>query len=243
MIKCLVIDDEPLARECIVNYINEIDFLQVAGQGSTPLELIEILEKTAADLMFLDVQMPLMNGLEFLKMSGNLPMVILTTAYPSYALEGYELNVLDYLLKPITFNRFLKSALKAKEQYLLQNQKLNTQQTSAADDYFFIKCNGKYEKVYFDHILFIQAMQNYVIIYTKEQKFTTLLNLKTVGQYLDPNMFLQVHKSYIVSIPKINRLESHEIMIDDHKIPISRNFRKEVVEQIVGNKLWKNNNG
>ena len=112
-----------------------------------------------------------------------------------------------------------------------------------ADDYFFIKCNGKYEKVYFDEILFVQAMQNYVIIYTKEQKFTTLLNLKTVAQYLDTNMFLQVHKSYIVSVPKINRLETHEIMICDHKIPISRNFRKEVVEQIVGNKLWKNNNG
>lgn len=243
MIKCVVIDDEPLARECIVNYINEVDFLQVAGQGSTPLELTDILDKTPVDLMFLDVQMPLMNGIEFLKMSENLPMVILTTAYPSYALEGYELNVLDYLLKPITFNRFFKSALKAKEQYILQNQTVNTHQTSATDNYFFIKCNGKYEKVYFDEILFIQAMQNYVIIHTKEQKFTTLLNLKTVAQYLDPNMFLQVHKSYIVSVPKINRLESHEIMISNHKIPISRNFRKEVVEQIVGNKLWKNNNG
>src|SRR5690606_11614164 len=145
--------------------------------------------------------------------------------------------------KPITFNRFFKSALKAKEQYILQNQTQNLQQTPDTDDYFFIKCNGKYEKVYFEEILFIQAMQNYVIIYTKEQKFTTLLNLKTVAQYLDTNMFLQVHKSYIVSVPKINRLESHEIMIHDHKIPISRNFRKEVVEQIVGNKLWKNNNG
>src|SRR5690606_8871992 len=111
MIKCVVIDDEPLARECIVNYINEIDFLQVAGQGSTPLELTEILNNTEVDLMFLDVQMPLMNGIEFLKMSDKLPMVVLTTAYPSYALEGYELNVLDYLLKPITFNRFFKSAL------------------------------------------------------------------------------------------------------------------------------------
>jgi DNA-binding LytR/AlgR family response regulator len=241
MIKCIVIDDEPLARECIVNYINVIDFLQVIGLGSTPLELTEILDKTAVDLIFLDVQMPLMNGIEFLKMSENLPMVVLTTAYPSYALEGYELNVLDYLLKPITFNRFFKSAIKAKEQYILQNPTLNPQQTPITDNYFFIKCNGKYEKVYFDDMLFIQAMQNYVTIYTKEQKFTTLLNLKTVAQYLDSNMFLQVHKSYIVSIPKINRLESHEIIIHDHKIPISRNFRKEVVDQIVGNKLWKNN--
>ncbi|MEB2776392.1 LytTR family DNA-binding domain-containing protein [Algoriphagus sp. D3-2-R+10] len=241
MIKCIVIDDEPLARECIVNYINEVDFLQVAGQGSTPLELTEILDKTVMDLLFLDIQMPQMNGIEFLKISESLPMVILTTAYPSYALEGYELNVLDYLLKPITFNRFFKSALKAKEQYMLQNQTLNTQQTLITDIYFFIKCNGKYEKVYFDAILFIQAMQNYVIIYTREQKFITLLNLKSVAQYLDANMFLQVHKSYIVSVPKIDRLESHEIMIHDHKIPISRNFRKEVVEQIVGNKLWKNN--
>src|SRR5690606_10602139 len=119
--------------------------------------LTEILGKSNADLIFLDVQMPLMNGIEFLKMADKLPMVVLTTAYPSYALEGYELNVLDYLLKPITFNRFFKSALKAKEQYILQNQTQNLQQTTDTDDYFFIKCNGKYEKVYFDDILFIQA--------------------------------------------------------------------------------------
>lgn len=239
MIKCLVIDDEPLARECIMRYIHEVDFLELAGKGSNPMELSEILNKTSADLIFLDIQMPVMSGIEFIKMSEKLPMVILTTAYPSYALESYELNVLDYLVKPITFNRFFKSAVKAKEQFLLQNQNTPPALAIDTDDYFFIKCNNKYEKIYFDEILYIQAMQNYVIVYTLQDKFITLLSLKTVAQNLDSNTFLQVHKSYIISISKISTLENHEIIINNTRIPISRNLRKDVVNQIIGNKLWK----
>ncbi len=242
MIKCLVIDDEPLARECIMKYIHEVDFLELTGTGSNPMELSEILGKTSVDLIFLDIQMPVMSGIEFIRMSKKLPMVILTTAYPSYALESYELNVLDYLVKPITFNRFFKSVIKAKDQFLLQNQNTSPSLTIDTDVYFFIKCNNKYEKIYFDEILYVQAMQNYVIIYTQEDKFITLLSLKTVAQNLESNMFIQVHKSYIISIPKISSLENHEITINTTKIPISRSLRKDVVKQIIGNKLWKKNN-
>lgn len=242
MIKCLVIDDEPLARECIMKYIHEVDFLELTDTGSNPMELSEILGKTSVDLIFLDIQMPVMSGIEFIRMSKKLPMVILTTAYPSYALESYELNVLDYLVKPITFNRFFKSVIKAKDQFLLQNQNTSPSLTIDTDVYFFIKCNNKYEKIYFDEILYVQAMQNYVIIYTQEDKFITLLSLKTVAQNLESNMFIQVHKSYIISIPKISSLENHEITINTTKIPISRSLRKDVVKQIIGNKLWKKNN-
>ncbi|MEO6730794.1 MAG: response regulator, partial [Ferruginibacter sp.] len=121
-LKCVAIDDEPLARECIANYVREIDFLQLTGMGNNPVDLTRLLDEQPVDLIFLDIQMPVMNGIEFLKMTLHPPMVILTTAYPSYALEGFQLDVLDYLVKPITFNRFFKAVSKAKDYYHLRER-------------------------------------------------------------------------------------------------------------------------
>lgn len=240
MIKCVVIDDEPLARECIVDYVKEVDFLDLVGQGQNPMELTKMLGEQKIDLIFLDIQMPVMNGVDFLKSQHNLPMVIFTTAYPSYALEGYQLDVLDYLLKPITFKRFFQAATKAKEYFHLSTRSEDTKSLLEEDDadYFFIKCNTKYEKIRLDEILFVQALQNYVTIHTKEEKYITLINLKSVEQKLEGKGFIRIHKSFIIAKNKVEGLENHEILIDEHRIPISRNYRKEVLDQVLGGHLW-----
>jgi DNA-binding LytR/AlgR family response regulator len=192
------------------------------------------------DLIFLDIQMPKMNGIDFLKIVQRPPMVIITTAFPSYALEGFQLNVLDYLLKPITFERFFQAANKAKDYHRLITGSVyqDTNKVSQNADYFFIKCGSKYEKIQFDDILYIQGMQNYVTIYTTKGKYLTLLNLKNLEQNLDNASFIRVHKSYIVSISKIEGIESNEIFIQSHRIPVSRNFSEQVLEQVVKSKLW-----
>jgi len=240
ILNCVTIDDEPLAREGIGNYIREIDFLQLVGSGSNPVELIQLLDNQDIDLVFLDIQMPIMNGIDFLKVAQNPPMIIIATAYPSYALEGFQLDVLDYLLKPITFNRFFKAVNKAKNYAQMQlASSSEPSNTTEAEDYFFIKCENKYEKIYFADILYIQAMQNYVIIHTTKGKYITLLYLKNVEQYLEGQAFMRVHKSYIVAIPKIEAIDNNELLIQDHRIPISRNFKDRVLKQIVDDKLWK----
>ncbi len=147
---CVIIDDEPLAREGVSNYVREIDSLQLITTCENPLELMKVMEQQTVDLIFLDIQTPKMNGLDFLKILQTPPLVIITTAFPSYALEGFQLNVLDYLVKPITFDRFFKAANKAREyQQLLMNKDKPAHQNKAPD-YFFIKCSNKYEKIFFE---------------------------------------------------------------------------------------------
>lgn len=238
MINCVAIDDEPLARECITNYVREIDFLQLVGTGNTPIVLNQLLDEHAVDLVFLDIQMPVMNGIDFLKTARHKPMVILTTAFPSYALEGYQLDVLDYLLKPITFNRFFQAVNKAKAHHLLQMPQPG-QAPAAPEDSFFIKCDNKYEKLYFHEILYVEAMQNYVMIYTTRGKFMTSLYLKSVEQNLDPEQFLRVHKSYLVALDKVERIQDNHLMIEDFRIPMSRNYKEQVMQTLLKGRLWK----
>lgn len=229
MINCVIVDDEPLAREGIASYVKEVDFLHLTGTCENPVELIKLLDLHPVDLIFLDIQMPKMNGIDFLKVVKNPPMVIITTAFPSYALEGFQLNVMDYLLKPVTFDRFIKSASKARDYHQL---------ISKPSDHCFIKCGSKYEKIQFDDILYVEGMQNYINIYTRKGKYVTLLYLKNMEQNLDNKSFIRVHKSYIVSIDKIEGIEGNEIFIQSYRIPISRNYREQVIQQVVMNKLW-----
>lgn len=234
--KCIITDDEPLSAEGLVKYVEVIDYLELVAVAQNPLELNKLLESQPVDLIFLDIQMPFMTGLDFLKIRTSLPMVILTTAYSDYAIEGFQLDVIDYLLKPITFTRFVKAANKAKDYYILKNQKIESAVTPAPD-HVFIKCENKYEKIRIGEILFVQALQNYVMIYTGNAKFMTLLPLKTVETYLDNGQFLRVHKSYLVAIAKIDSIEGNDIRIQQHNIPISRNLRDEVIEVVVRSKL------
>lgn len=238
---CVIVDDEPLAREGLANYVREVDFLNLTGVCENPLELLPLFDRNTIDLVFLDIQMPKMNGIEFLKIMQKPPMVVITTAYPSYALEGFQLNVLDYLLKPITFERFFKAASKARDYHrLLMKPAGETNISPPNDDYFFIKCGNKYEKIPFEDILYVEGMQNYINIYTAKGKFMTILSLKNLEENLDQRAFIRVHKSYIVAISKIDSIEGNEIFIRDQCIPISRNYRQQVIDQVVNKKLWDN---
>lgn len=241
MINCVIVDDEPLAREGLANYVREVDFLNLAGICENPLELLPLIDQNTVDLVFLDIQMPKMNGIEFLKIMQKPPMVVITTAYPSYALEGFQLNVLDYLLKPITFERFFKAASKARDYHrLLTRPKGEQNGVTLDEDYFFIKCGNKYEKIPFADILYVEGMQNYVNIYTAKGKFMTILSLKSLEENLNPQTFIRVHKSFIVSISKIESIDGNEIFIQTHRIPISRNYRQQVIDQVVNRRLWEN---
>ncbi|GAB3642513.1 LytR/AlgR family response regulator transcription factor [Spirosoma arcticum] len=241
MLSCIIIDDEPLAREGLASYVREVDFLHLAGICENPLKLVTRLDQQPVDLLFLDIQMPKMSGIDFLKIVPNPPMVIITTAFPSYALEGFQLNVLDYLLKPITFDRFSKSANKAKDYYRLLSKSgsPDPQKGETVDDYFFVKCGSKYEKIHFDAILYVEGLENYVTIVTDKNKYVTLLNLKSLEQNLASISFLRVHKSYLVALNKIDSIEGNEIFIQSSRIPISRHYRDQVMTKILTNKIWK----
>ena len=240
MLRCVIVDDEPLARECVVNYVNEVEFLTSVGTGKNPLDLAALLQTQNVDLIFLDIQMPMMNGLDFLKMTADLPMVIITTAYPSYALEGFQLDVLDYLVKPITFDRFFKAVTKARDYYdLLARSKSGGDRIHSNEDHFFVKCDYRYERIYYDDILFVQGLQNYVTIHTVKGKFVALMSLKKVEENLDPLLFMRVHKSFIVAVAKIDAIENNDIMIQSTRINISRTYRDEVIERVVNKRLWK----
>lgn len=234
-----IIDDEPLARECIEGYVKQVDFLQVAGVGNNPMELVQLLNETSVDLVFLDIQMPVINGIDFLKTARQLPMVVITTAYPNYALEGFQLDVMDYLVKPITFDRFLKAANKVREYALLQARACSTGEGGISDGYFFIKCGFRLEKIFVDDILYVEALQNYVTLYTTKGKFMTLMTMKQVELNLDDQLFIRVHKSYVVAISRIEAIENNEIYIPSARIPISRQYRDALMERVVNARLWK----
>lgn len=233
-LQCTIVDDEPLAVSGLASYVQEVDFLQLVGTCEQPLELMAMMEKAPIDLIFLDIQMPKMNGIEFLRQQSRSPMVIITSAYPSFALEGFQLNVLDYLLKPITFDRFFQAARKARDYHRL----LHAPEKAAESDYFFTKCGNKYEKILFDEILFVESLQNYVAIHTVKGKYVTLLSMKSMEEKLDSRQFIRVHRSFIVAISRIDSLEGGQLFIGRHAIPISRNLREQVLEKVVSRNLW-----
>ncbi|HMQ62474.1 MAG TPA: LytTR family DNA-binding domain-containing protein [Flavilitoribacter sp.] len=237
-LRCVIADDEPLACEGLARHIEVVDYLELIGIVQNPVELDQLMETETPDLIFLDIEMPFMTGIDFLKLKSALPPVILTTAYPNYALEAFQFDVVDYLLKPITFNRFFKAVKKARELQFLKDQKKTSGTVQPEPDYFFIKCEGKYEKIRTDEILFVQSLQNYVMIRTETGKYMTLMSLKTLEENLDPVQFIRVHKSYIVSVSKINSFEQTEIRIGDELVPISRSNKEWVHEKILSNKYF-----
>ncbi|MEP3209892.1 MAG: LytTR family DNA-binding domain-containing protein [Maribacter sp.] len=239
MINCIVIDDEPLAREGIIDYIEKTDFLKLIGEGANPTQIHKLSGVNTIDLLFLDIQMPIMTGLEYLKNTSQRPIVVLTTAYPSYALESFELDVLDYLVKPITFSRFYKSAVKAKDYFQLKNKSVEEVENDSLTSYFFIKCDNVFEKINIDDVEYVQAQQNYVVFNTGEDSFMTLMPLKRVWDILPHSKFIQVHKSFIVSIEKIKTLEKSRLHLSKEIIPLSRNHKVKVHEIVLAKTLMK----
>ncbi len=235
-INCLIIEDEPLARKGLKEYIADIDFLNCIGEYDTALKAAEQISRGEVQLLFLDIQMPKITGLEFFKTLQNPPPVIFTTAYPQYALEGFEVNALDYLVKPISFERFFKAVLKAKEFYEVRD---TNRQEANDTGYFFIKVDNKLEKIMFADVLFAEAAQNYVLIHTPLKKYMTYLTFRSVEEYLPAKMFLKVHKSYIVATSRIDTIEGNDIRIGQQHIPISRNLKDDVMARLLKGNFLK----
>ncbi len=237
-INCAVIDDEPLARDGLVSYIEKIDFLNLLGEGNDPTDLLTIEKKGPIDLIYLDIQMPVMTGIEYLKSTHLRPMVILTTAYPSYALQGFELDVLDYMVKPITFERFFKGTNKAKDYFTMTQATDEKTKGQQGPNYFFVKCDTVYEKIFYDEVEYVQALQNYVIIHTANSKHMTLITMKRMAELLGPE-FIRVHKSYLVSTDKIRSIENNRVKLAHAELPLSRNYRDVVFNTILDKSLFK----
>jgi DNA-binding LytR/AlgR family response regulator len=235
-INCLIIDDEPMARKLLQEYIEETDFLVLAGVAENPVKAMGLIKELAVDLIFLDVNMPKMNGIEFMRSSTNLPMVIMTTAYGQYALEGFEMAVIDYLVKPFSLERFLKAAQKALDLKLLKDKATPTNTTT---DHFYVKCNGKVVRVNCDELLYIEGMSNYITLYTTNGKLVVYLTIKGILEKLPPNCFVQVHKSVVVNIDKISSIDGNMLYIGDHKVAIGANFSDEAMKKILGDRFLK----
>jgi DNA-binding LytR/AlgR family response regulator len=232
-IRSIITDDEPIARKGLAGYVEKIDFIELVGLCENAVQLNSLLKQQPADLLFLDIEMPYITGIDFLKNNSQAPKVIFTTAYERYAIQGYELDVLDYLLKPISFERFLKAANKAHEFFQLpQNQ-------PGAEDHIFVKAENKLEKVHFTDILLVEALENYVAIYTRERKIITHLTLKMLLEKLPAGAFLQPHKSYLAAIDKIDSIEGNILHIQQYQVPISKYQKDEIMDKIVNSKWLK----
>lgn len=227
MINCIVVDDEPIAREGIIEYIRQIDYLNAVAQCKNAAEAAGLLQKKKIDLIFMDIQMPKLTGIEFVKALACPPLIIFTTAYSEYALEGFELDVVDYLLKPISFARFLKAAEKAQSYVNARNREV-----SITQDFFFIKCNGKIEKIIMADVVYIEAMANYVIIHTRQKKYITYLTFSGIEEQLPDHLFVRIHKSYIIAISAIQTIDGNDVITSSMRLPMSKNYRNEVMSKI-----------
>jgi DNA-binding LytR/AlgR family response regulator len=232
-IRCVITDDEPFARKGLQGYIEKIGFLELTGICESAIELNTLLKQQQVDLLFLDIEMPYLSGIELLKSLSHPPKVVFTTAYDKYAMDGYELEVLDYLLKPVSFERFLRTANKVFDYFNLQ------QQAGTQPDYFFVKADSKLEKINIADILFIESLENYVAIYTATRKVITHLTLKAVQERLPADRFVQPHKSYLVAISKITAIEGNTLNIEQFQVPVSKYQKEEVMEKILNNRLLK----
>jgi DNA-binding LytR/AlgR family response regulator len=220
-----------MARKGLQGYVEKIEFLQLAGVCEDAVQLTSLLRQEPVQLLFLDIEMPYVTGIDFLKNTPNPPKVVFTTAYEQYAIKGYELDVLDYLLKPISFDRFLKAANKAYDYFHSKQQ--------ADSPYMFVKADGRLEKINFEEILFVEALENYVAIHTAQKKLITHSTLKAMQENLPSAQFIQPHKSYLVNIGFINSIEGNLLHIGKFQVPISKYLKDEVMERIVNNKLLK----
>ncbi len=236
MIRCLVVDDEPLALHILEDYIGKISFLTLIKATTNPIEALSLVQNGEVDLVFLDVQMPELTGIQFLKIANGKAKVILTTAYSQYALEGYELDVVDYLLKPFAFDRFYKAIQKA--QTVLSPAaapvaaKEEAPQQDLLNDFIFVKTEHKIQKVYLRDILFIEGLKDYISIFTPTERIITLQIMKKMEDALPEKHFVRVHKSYIVALDKIDSIERSRIWIKDKIIPVGDTYRDQFFKLI-----------
>ncbi|MFN0015086.1 MAG: LytR/AlgR family response regulator transcription factor [Saprospiraceae bacterium] len=233
-IRCLVVDDEELARALLQNYIGRVPNLELAAACANPLEAVGVLQQQGIDLLFLDIQMPELTGIEFLRTLTSKPLVIFTTAYAEFALDGYALDVTDYLLKPFSFERFLQAVNKAST--LLQarsgNLNANKETEQLAKDFILVKADHKVHRIKLDDIRFIQGMREYVAFHTPSGRLLSLNALKNLEEELPEERFIRIHKSYIVAIDKIDTLEGNMVHVGKEKLPIGASYRDMVIRRV-----------
>ncbi|WP_446050517.1 LytR/AlgR family response regulator transcription factor [Zobellia laminariae] len=227
-IKCIVVDDEELARGLLKAYINRLDFLTLIAEVANPLDALQIMKEERIDVLFLDIQMPEIKGTDFAKLVPEHTQVIFTTAYSEYALEGFELNALDYLLKPITFERFLAAVNKAKP-----NQKeVGPEKISSGSDSITVKSGYDLHKIKYEDILYIESDSEYVNFYLGDKKLMSLQSLKKLLDILPEDQFMRVHRSYIINRNKVTALKGRDIYIGDKEIPVSAQYFDAVKQEL-----------
>lgn len=236
-LRCVVTDDEKTAREGVAGYVRQIPYLELVAECKTATELDAVLLEKHVDLVLLDINMPGISGVDWLKYSLNPPMVIFTTAHREYALDGFELNVVDYLLKPISFARFSQAVNKAYK--LAAPQSATVKNVKPEDRYIFIKEDQQAIKIFLKDILYFEAAVDYIFIHTAEKRYMTLFSMKQVEQEVEGENFLRIHRSFIVNTRHISMIEGRQVMIRGKKLPISRNLFQEVYDQLVSKNLWR----
>jgi len=243
-VRCIAVDDEPLALDIIESYISKLPFLKLVRTCSSATEAMQVLQEEQVDLMFLDIEMPELTGIQFLNILKHQPLIIFTTAYPDYALEGFNQDAVDYLLKPIPFDRFLKAVTKAQER--LQRNSKGADAPAAASaapqvaqehDFMFVKADYKTIRVDFKDILWIEGLKDYIIIQTKDQKIITLLSMNKMMEKLPDSKFLRVHRSFIVSLQKIDSIEKSRIRLGTKEIPIGEVYKDQFLKWVEENNI------
>ncbi len=229
-LNCIVVDDEPLAQDVIESYINNINELTLLKKCSNALEAFEVLHTEPVDLMFLDISMPVISGIDFLRSLRKAPAVIITTAYPDFAVQGYELDVMDYLVKPISMERFMKAVNKVIERYTAPVAP--PQKQTVRVDYMFVKSDQKLIKIKFADIEYIEGMKDYVKIFTRERMIVTLHTMKFFEANLPGNEFARIHKSYIINLDSIKSIAGNEVELQKQKLPIGSSYKENLLSRI-----------
>ena len=233
--KCLVIDDEELARALLENFIQRLPDLELLAKCKNPLEALDWMSREKLDLIVLDIQMPELNGMEFLEVLAEKPMVIFTTAYSEHALEAFNLNAIDYLHKPFSFQRFLQALAKAREKYHFKHTRLSPEVSSEIQEeegYLLVHADHKVHKLWHKDILYIQSMREYVTYHFRDQKLMALNSLKKLEETLPSNKFTRIHKSYLVANDRVRALEGNQLHVGEILLPIGGSFKEEVVRKL-----------
>ncbi len=234
-INCLIIDDEPIAGKGLAEYVERVDFLQLIGIFDNPVEAFDVANSGTIDLILLDIEMPGLSGIELIRSLKHKPAVIFTTAYSQYAVDGYELDAIDFLVKPIAFHRFLKAVSKVRDHLESRTQSVSPE----VDDHFFVKENGKFVKVFYHNIVYAEALQNYVCIHLTDRKILSYITLTMLEEQLPVQLFMKIHKSYIIALSKVTSMGGGIVTIGTKEIPFSRNLKDLLMQRLMEKRLLK----
>jgi DNA-binding LytR/AlgR family response regulator len=266
LLKAIIVDDEPVARKVLREYIGDIDYLELAGMAENPLKADVLMAGQSIDVLFLDIEMPKLSGIEFLRAGAggpHRPLVVITTAYAEYALDGFELDVVDYLLKPISFERFLKACGKVRARYMERKPDGRPSQWGAngpagkpavpeegraagqgnarAADHFFVKCGDSLEKIVYAELLYVEAMMNYIVLHTTGRKLIAYLTLKGILTQLPAGEFVQVHKSFVVNRGLVSSIRGNMLQLGAATVPVSQHYYEVAMREILRDRIIKRN--